>query len=133
LCRCRSTAHARNNGDGKMHRPSDKIDLNVYSGQYTHSGRPPFNFDYSSDLFSPVRASSSADGVNRVCLLPEAYAELSSAECALISQQNTEDEVSDKTRTPVDFGDTSGQASSEPWQCESCIVSVFPLHHFRHG
>jgi hypothetical protein len=119
---CRSTTHSRNNGDGKMHRPKEKIDLNVYHGQYTHSGPPPFNFDYSSDLLSPLRSSSAADGVNRICLLPEAYAELSNAECALMTQRSMEDEVPDKTRTPVDFGDTSGQTTSEPWQCESCIV-----------
>ena len=121
---CRSTTHSRNNGDGKMHRPKDKVDLNVYHGQYTHSGPPPFNFDYSSDLLSPLRSGSAADGVNRICLLPEAFEELSGAECALITQRNTEDEVPDKTRTPVDFGDTSGQTSSESWQCESCIVSL---------
>lgn len=133
---CRSTTHSRNNGDGKMHRPKDTIDDNVFYGQYAHSGRPPFNFDYSSDLLSPIRSSSAANGVNRVCLLPEAFAELNDAECALITQRPIESEVPDKTRDTKKFPFGTGLSDDTdpgdftleelvdlPWQCESCIVS----------
>ena len=139
---CRATTHSPNNGDGKMHRPDDIIPEGVFQGIVNlDSGRPPYNFDYPSVLESVPRVSMDDAGVNRVCLLPQAYEQLSNAECALVTQHDAETVAPDKSRRSVYLADADDidsiflgfvpsdeQPGSLPWQAESCIVPQQFIH-----
>lgn len=101
---CRATARARAHtpmqGDGKMHRPRDIIPEGVFQGIVNlDSSPPPFNFDYPSVLENLQRTSMDDPGFNKVCLLPQAYEEVAGAECALLTQRDTESVAPDKKRT----------------------------------
>jgi len=90
-------------GDGKMHRPDDIIPEGVFQGIVNlDSSPPPFNFDYPSLLESLQRTSMDEPGVNKVCLLPDAYAQLTGAECTLVTQHDTESVAPDKKRNTFD-------------------------------
>ena len=99
----------------------------MFEGTHNFGDDVPINFDYQDELQELYRQSNDEDGFNEVCLLPNAYNEMTTAECMKINPQPIEDVVSDKSRRDptIDVDVPSNEYSKQPYYAEGCMMPKY--------